>query len=194
MVMKATQILVKEHKLIRQLLHLFARAREQLENGGHPPLEFIEESIALAREYADKFHHFKEKYLMFGLLAQKKEGRLDAEIGALRFQHDRGRGCLEEIEKNLAGYSRKDQMAATMVLEHMAAYISLLRRHIYQEDHIFFPMAEKLLSREEYDYLLREFEKQEEHQGGAGYSQAIRDRLTRLAELIDAGTEESAGS
>lgn len=41
-------------------------------------------AVKFLHNFADKFHHFKEEYLMFGLLAEKKGGRFDGPIGALR--------------------------------------------------------------------------------------------------------------
>jgi hemerythrin-like domain-containing protein len=51
----------------------------------------IRELYAFARDFTDRFHHFKEKekYLLFGLLAQKMDGAIDAEIGLLRGEHER---------------------------------------------------------------------------------------------------------
>jgi hemerythrin-like domain-containing protein len=87
--MKAMQILTREHVLILQMLTQLSRAREKLEIKEQPPVEFFKKAILFSQNFADRFHHFKEEFLMFGLLAQKKEGVLDAEIGALWFQHER---------------------------------------------------------------------------------------------------------
>jgi hemerythrin-like domain-containing protein len=48
----------------------------------------------------------------------------------------------------------------------MAAYASLLRHHIHTEDHVFYPMARKLLSADEMSQLEQEFDK-ERDRGGA---------------------------
>ena len=86
---------------------------------------------------------------MFGLLSQKKDGAHDGEIGTLRFQHERCRTFIGEIEKSIKGYSAGDEIATTMLLENLASYTSLLKLHIYIEDRIFFKMVKKTMSENE---------------------------------------------
>ena len=108
---------------------------------------------------------------MFGLLALKKDGAFDGPIGSLRFQHERCRACIDEISNALDGYAERDYIATTGLLESLAAYISLLRRHICEEDHIFFKMAEKKLSKEEEDILSVQFKKEDQKMGDQAVSE-----------------------
>ena len=167
--MKATEILTREHELILQALNSLFLAQKKIEENQQLPKEFFEKALVFLREFADKFHHFKEEYLMFGLLALKKDGTFDGPIGSLRFQHERCRNCIDVISNSLDGYAEKDDIAITRLLESLAGYISLLRRHIYEEDHIFFKMAEKELSKEEDDILSVQFKKEDQKMGGQSF-------------------------
>jgi hemerythrin-like domain-containing protein len=181
--MKATQILTREHVLILQMLAQLSRAREKLEKKEQLPVVFFKKAILFSQNFADRFHHFKEEFLMFGLLAQKKEGVLDAEIGALRYQHERCRSAIAAIDRSLTGYVKDDEMAITTLLENVAAYISLLTRHIYIEDHVFFPMIETILSKEEQQSLLVQFQNEELRIGkkdGFSPSQRLLDEMRLL--------------
>ena len=164
--MKPTQILVDEHNLIRQAIDNFALAVEKLERDERPPKEFFEKGVDFVRNFADKHHHFKEEYLMFGRLAEKKKGKLDAQIDSLRYQHDRGRDLIGEIAGAIDGYSRGEDAQTTILLENLAAYVSLLRSHIHKEDHGFYPMVDEALSEDEQKMLLDEFEKEDSKTGG----------------------------
>ncbi len=77
--MQAVKILAKEHEVILEMLDNLAAARDMLEKRNRPPKEFFEKAIVFARDFTDSFHHFKEEYLLFSLLAQKKEGAFDGE-------------------------------------------------------------------------------------------------------------------
>jgi hemerythrin-like domain-containing protein len=167
--MNALEILSNEHGLIRQFLDNIAMASEKIENGQRPPGEFFVKAVEFARSFADKYHHFKEEHVMFVRLAQKKSGAIDAQLETLRFQHERGRSMVSEIEKAVDGYTRDDSQATTKMLENMASYTSLLRHHIHTEDHIFYPMVQQELSGEEMDLLLQEFEKERERAGGMAF-------------------------
>lgn len=164
--MKPTEILIDEHNLIRQALDSFVLAIEKLERNERPPAEFFEKGIKFVRSYADKFHHFKEEYLMFGHLAEKNNGELDAQIDALRYQHDRGRDLITTIDSALEGYKQGEDARTTILLENLAAYVSLLRTHIHKEDHSFYPLVDREFTEEEQRSLLEEFHKEESKAGG----------------------------
>ena len=183
--MKATEILTREHALILQALHSLSRAQKKLEEKQQLPREFFEKALMFLREFADQFHHFKEEYLMFGLLALKKEGAFDGPIGSLRFQHERCRACIDAISSSLDGYADGDDIATTTLLENLAAYISLLRRHIYEEDQVFFKMAEKELSKEEEDLLLLQFRKEDQKLGEQTFNERNRRLLDEMERLLN---------
>ncbi|MCP4354282.1 MAG: hypothetical protein GY793_01370 [Proteobacteria bacterium] len=150
--------LIEEHRLIKAALDSAQRSKDMLENDEYPDVQFFNELIVFAKNFVDKFHHFKEEYIMFGLLAQKKGGLLDAEIGALRFQHERNRFFMSEIKTSLPGYIEKEEIAITHLLENLASYISVLRRHIVIEEKIYFPIVEKDFNEEDNNMLKKQFE------------------------------------
>ncbi len=158
--MHVTRVLIQEHVLIKQVLHLLDRSRQALEAGDPVPGLFFEKAVTFCEQFADQFHHFKEEFLLFGMLSYKKQGELDTAMGVLRYQHERCRQSIARIRTALPRYGENDEMAATRVLENLGVYVSLLHRHIGMEDRIFFPMAEQFLSREEADSLQEQFAQQ----------------------------------
>jgi len=87
---------------------------------------------------------------------------LDLEIGSLRHQHETGRRFLTRLEKSINGYAMKNEIAITSLLENMASFISILSRHIYREDNLFFPMVEQELSTDQKTTLIEQFKLEEE--------------------------------
>ncbi len=191
--MEATRVLTREHGLILQQLENLSAARRSLERGQRPPPAFFEKAVVFAREYADRFHHFKEEFLMFGLLARKLAGRLDTEIGALRHQHERCRQAMAAIERALPGYGAGDEIAATVVVAELAAYTALLRRHIRLEDEVFFPMVEKELGEEDDRYLTEQFAEEDRRGEGRDFSADGRRQVVEMGALIAAGRPGAPG-
>ncbi|MFZ5572146.1 MAG: hemerythrin domain-containing protein [Thermodesulfobacteriota bacterium] len=163
--MNVTRLLKQEHRLILQMTDVLIDAREKMEAGASPEAVFFQKALEGMRRFADKHHHYKEEFLLFGLLARKHRGEFQAEISALRYQHERCRRCAAEIENALPLYSRGEGLAATTILEALATYISLLKRHIHTEDHLFFPAAEKVLTPGENEHLLSLFQAETEGTG-----------------------------
>jgi hemerythrin-like domain-containing protein len=182
--MKAIDILLREHDLIRQVLDDLSIAIEKLEMDERPPKEFFEKAVEFARKFADEFHHFKEEYIMFGLFAQKKDGALDGQIDALRYQHERGRNFVVEIAHSLDGYAKGDELSTTTLLENLASYISLLRRHIHKEDHAFYPMVERDLTENEGGALLEQFKKEEERIGDKDFFENNSKLVHEMSSLL----------
>jgi hemerythrin-like domain-containing protein len=174
--MNPIEILANEHALIRQALHQFHLARRSLEDGVNPPVQFFEKAVEFARTFVDKRHHFKEEYLMFGKLAEKRHSELDAVVEALRNQHDHGREYVSEMANALDGYAKGKDAQVTIMLENLSAYTTMLRQHIQREDRIFYPMVEETLSQDELDDLAVFYEKQDEKAG--------EDALERSQDLV----------
>ena len=182
--MKVTQILTDEHHLMLKVIHLLNQSRKQLEHGKLIPSEFYEKAMIFDFDFTDQFHHFKEEFLLFGLLSYKKQGALDSAMGTLRYQHERCKNCINHMKKALKGYKNKEEMSVTFLLESLSIYVSLLGRHIHLEERIFFPMAEKALSQEEKDSLIKQFSDEENRLGTReiifARNQIIVDDLERI--------------
>ncbi|MFO7752151.1 MAG: hemerythrin domain-containing protein [Desulfobacteraceae bacterium] len=186
--MKAIQILKKEHYLILQVVDLLAQSRDYLEKGVIIPSGFYEKAMGFCNEFADRFHHFKEEFLLFGLLAYKKEGRLDAVMGTLRYQHERCGQCVAEIQNVLGTDQQYDEMTVTFLLENLSVYVSLLRRHIYLENTVFFPMADRSLTDEEKQSLSDQFAAEEARMDLQGsVLEKNRKIVTELGDILTKG-------
>ncbi len=108
--MDPLETLSNEHGLIRQFLDNLSLAGQKIEEGQRPSRAFFEKAIDFARGFADKYHHFKEEHVLFVQLAQKKHGEVDAQLEALRFQHERGRELVTNMANSLDGYADQDPM------------------------------------------------------------------------------------
>jgi len=164
--MDALDTLTNEHGLIRQFLDNLTLAGNSIEEGQRPPREFFEKGVEFARTFADTYHHFKEEHIVFVRLAQRRGGEIDAQLEALRYQHERGRELVSGMAATIDGYSSGDPNKTADLLQNMAGYVSLLRHHIHTEDHVFFPMARKNLDDEEMRGLETEFLKIQGKHGG----------------------------
>ncbi len=181
--MNCIEPLVNEHNLIRQVLEALSLAKEKLEEGERPPVEFFENSVEFARSFMLKFHHYKEEYVLFAFLAQKKNGAIDAQLESLRYQHERSRNFIIEIAGSLDGYSKGQGIQISNVLENLASYISLIRHHIHKEEHIFYPMIEKELSKEEKMALAKEIEK-ESSKAGDNFLEYARKCVMKIGDFL----------
>ncbi len=163
--MDPIETLSNEHGLIRQFLDVLSMAAEKIENGQRPSEAFFEKAVEFARTFADHHHHFKEEHVLFVQMAMKKQGQVDAQLEALRYEHERGRSLVTGIDAAVPGYVAGDPIKTGELLENMAAYGSLLRYHIHVEDHVFYPMAKKTLTEQDFEAIGLEFDTQQQKHG-----------------------------
>jgi len=154
----AIEILVEEHHLILRGLDLLTTAAERIVRNQRPPREFFEKAVSFTLNFTNKFHHYKEEIVMFGMLAQKHQGEIDAEIERLRNQHHSLHDYMNEISKSLDAYTEDVQSEVRRLHRNLSDYIETLRRHVNAENRIFYPLVEKALSEDEMRWLKQEFD------------------------------------
>ena len=183
--MDPIEILRNEHGLIRRFVDLLSVAVTRLEVDDPPPRAFFDNGIEFVRGFSDGFHHKKEELVMFVQLAQKKNGAIDGQIEALRYQHDQGRGFIAAIAGALDGYAEGDPKDTAVVRENAAAFASLLKHHIHTEDHIFFPMSQEAMTSEELEFLGGKFEKVQEVHGADTFERYYKLVIDLDAMLVE---------
>ncbi len=163
--MDPLETLANEHGLIRQFLDSMTLVAQRIENDEKVSAAFFEKAIDFARGFADGYHHFKEEHVLFVRLAQEKSGEIDAQLDALRQQHERSREFVSGMKRALDGHINGDPMKTMDLLENIVAYCATLRHHIHIEDHVFYPMAKKTMSADDMAKVGEEFEKQRQKHG-----------------------------
>jgi len=181
--LNAIEILVEEHKLILRGLDLLTTAAEKIVRNQNPPRELFEKAAVFSHDFTNKFHHYKEEIVMFGLLAQKHLGEIDGEIERLRNQHEILRNYMSEISDSLDGYSRNSETEVRRLHRNLSEYIETLRRHIHAEDKIFYPLVQKRLTADEMQDMKERFEKYAADAGSDGM-QAGKALVQEMSSLV----------
>jgi hemerythrin-like domain-containing protein len=70
--------------------------------------------------------------------------------------------------------------ASGELAEALLGYVELLRNHIFKEDNVLFPMADRLLPAQEQDGLTVLFDKVEEEEIGPGVHEKYHELAHRL--------------
>jgi hemerythrin-like domain-containing protein len=181
--MKCIDILVREHDLVRLYLETLTLAIDRMEVAQRPPREFFDRAVTFSREYVDRYHHRKEELQAFVRLARRQRGIFDRRIDVLQRQHEHGREHVIAIAERLDAYDAGDPVALLGVLEHAAAYRSMLRLHVHVEDHQFFPAAAAALTEADDEDLLRIY-REENQRVGPGFEDGCREMLRSMRGMV----------
>ena len=184
--MKAVMVLKEEHRHILWFLDQLSLAGDRIVKNEYPPRAFFDEAIAFARQYADKFHHYKEEEIMFRILAQKHHGALDAELDQLKQQHVQCRNFVSAMADALDGFESGNQSQTRVLHRNLQEYIKSLRRHIDHENIRFFPKVGQELSESELKALEGEFDRWDTKMGGTVNAEN-EHRLHVMSSLLQPG-------
>jgi len=109
------------------------------------PAAFFEEILAFVAGFADGEHHQREETLLFPALVQAGVPVDHGPIAVMLHEHDLGRQYMQLIRENMDQAKEGDAAAAAAVFTAATAYSELLRSHIWKEDNVLFPLANRLL-------------------------------------------------
>ncbi len=157
--MRPTEALREEHRVIERALRAMEIAAERLDLGQEIPKEVLEKIVDFTQGFADRCHHHKEEGVLFPYMEERGLPRDMGPIGVMLEEHDIGRGHMKGLKEAV------DQGKPEVFVAHAQAYILLLKDHIFKEDNILFPMAERMMGEEEAESLMEEFERTEQEHG-----------------------------
>jgi hemerythrin-like domain-containing protein len=140
-----TAVMVEEHKLILRMIALLERNVEQLEAGRFADWQFFLDGVDFIRHYADRFHHAKEEDVLFKALIVNGMPQQNSPVAAMLLAHDQGRAFVRGMEQAAQRALAGGSAPVAEIAENARGYINLLRDHIDKEDHILYPLAERVL-------------------------------------------------
>ena len=152
--MLATEDLMKEHQLILKYIDLMERYAEfDLKEDLIAPIFFENANcfIQFIHEFADQFHHAKEEDILFRYLEIPGVLTHCNPVPQMLFEHSKAR----EFVRNMENAIQTKEINELTV--NAGEYARLLKEHIYKEDNILYPMAERGLSDEAKSSLLKEY-------------------------------------
>lgn len=154
-------MLTHEHKYILKVVNSTIALDASLEKGELIDVEMVRKIVYFMREFADKCHHGKEELLLFPAMEKKGVPETGCPLGGLMAEHKRGRSLVTALEDAADIYAAGDAEGANKIREAMHGIRELYPNHIWKEDAMVFPMAEKLFTAEELAQLKADFDQVE---------------------------------
>jgi hemerythrin-like domain-containing protein len=184
--MRATKILMDEHRVIERVLEALETAAHALDRGDAVRPGFFLEAADFISSFADGCHHHKEEGVLFEALAALGMPTEAGPIGVMLAEHEEGRSYTRAMREAAERLEGGDAAARSDVVRNAQGYVALLRQHIAKEDNVLFPMAEQLIPRGGHERMLLDFERVERERSGEGVHERYHALAERLATEVGA--------
>jgi len=136
--------LQQEHREFRTFLSLFDAQLDKFRRGRAPNYELIDALLDFFTSFPDEWHHQKEDLVYDAVIV--KAGSMTDSLTNLRAEHERLEIGARGFENRMAHLRRGSDLPMSEIVTSGETYGRLLRHHMVKEDQVFFPLAEQILS------------------------------------------------
>ena len=173
-------LLKHDHRVIEQGLRALEGVCVRFAAGEQVPPAALGRLLDFIQTYADRHHHRREEEMLFPALERCGIPRAGGPLGAMLREHERERGLVEELGREVAAYQAGLPDARWRVVETARQMIELLVAHIQKEDQILFRIAEEVLDDADKEALSREFK-----QAAAQFGPGVLEQYERIAAELE---------
>jgi hemerythrin-like domain-containing protein len=194
--MTPTQVMEAEHRLIETVVKALGRVAAAIEKGQRADVAMLATAVEFLRLYADKLHHGKEETLFFPMLAKRGVPPQGCPIGGLNHEHEKGRALVRALAEWAPAYGEGKPGARAALLETLRGILDLYQNHIWKEDAMVFPMADKVLTGADQTELTEKFAEVDRAIGSetiARLEQLARSLATSAAPAFQTGGTPTGG-
>jgi hemerythrin-like domain-containing protein len=146
----ALDVIRGEHRSFTAVLHgLWYLVDEVNEGRRKPDFKVLRAMMHYIDTFPEKLHHPKEQRYLFPRLRQRTDAA-NAALDQLEAEHIHGEKLIRDLEQSLLRWEmggQQDLAAFTKEVEH---YVDFHRRHMQQEEQVILPLAERVLTEEDW--------------------------------------------
>jgi hemerythrin-like domain-containing protein len=177
---KPMDVLEEEHRVIEKIIHAMTALTKNLEMDKAVAIGDLHNIAEFMGVFGDTCHHGKEEKELFPLLITKGVPEQGCPIAILTHEHEMGRELVKGLREATAAYEKKYASAKALLLKQLMGLTKLYPDHIWKEEYLLFPMANKILDENEQRELQAKFEMVEKEIGRDTHA-----KYEQLAEKTD---------
>jgi len=154
--MKATESLEIEHRKIAKVAEACGVFADELQRGIPVPVNVLEALVNFLHLYAEQYHHHEEKRL-FSMLRQRGLPAGTYPMAALLREDDKLSALVHQLSNAVGVYGRTEGTAYNTLVDSLHSLAELYCDHIWKEDYLLLPIADKILSDSDQQVLVEAF-------------------------------------
>ena len=187
--MSAIEILVDEHRLISRVVNVLSVLNKRLVSDDHVDVSVLNDVIDFLQMFVDKNHHAKEEDALFPILVRYAINPEGCTIQSLKSEHEKARALTTTLNDEIGKYKTGDLTAKSRICPTIRSLIELYNDHIWREDILLFPTAQRALQESELNDVTRNYEQIETRLGTD-----FRSKYVQLVNALEKTTDEGHGA
>lgn len=153
----AIQIIKDEHLAISAVLYSLRYLVKDMRKGTPPNFPLLKAILDYIVSYPDRWHHPKEdKYLFAAVKRRTREA--DTLVAKLEREHQLGYPMVETLKVQLLAFQHQDEGADVRFFDAAERYAELEWAHLQTEEEQLLPIAERVLTAEDWREIDAAFE------------------------------------
>jgi len=184
--MSAIEILVDEHRLISRVVNVLTVLHRRLESDDYADVNVLTDVVDFFRMFVDRNHHAKEEDALFPTLERRAVNPQGCTIQSLKSEHEQARILTTTLTDAIGKYKTSDPTAKSKICTTIGNSIELYSDHIWRENILLFPMAEKALQESELNDVTSSCGEIEKRLG-TGFRSKYEQLVSALEKATDVG-------
>ena len=154
-----------EHRYIEIVIKSLRDAAAALDQRRRLNVQKLRTVVEFLQIYADLRHHQREEAMFFPVLVKRGVPPQGCPIGGLNHEHERGRALVSALDECITFYEQQRPGADIELRQTLQAIADLYQKHLWMEDAMVFPMAQKLITADDNRELKKQFAELDEKIG-----------------------------
>lgn len=174
--------LMREHGVLNRIMMIYDNCRARLVNKEELQVSALAGSAALIRSFIEDYHEKLEEKFLFPRFVNAN--KLVDLVQTLYVQHHAGRILTDQILNLGNENALKNPDDTLRMINLLDTFNRMYRPHEACEDTVIFPMLRKIVSRNEYDSMGEDFEKQEHQLFGADGFESVVNKVAAIEKQL----------
>jgi hemerythrin-like domain-containing protein len=173
--------LMREHGVLDRVLLVYEAAMRKFDAREDLDPAVITQSAQVIQDFIENYHEKNEEQQVFPRFT--KANQMVDLVDTLLRQHQSGRKVTATILR-LAPNTRQEGDERRQAVAAMRSFIVMYRPHAAREDTDLFPKLRALVSKNEYDSMAEQFERNEKQKFGEDGFEKMVDRVAQIERMI----------
>jgi len=181
-VTKSTDMLEEEHQAIHKVIATMSVVADRLDTGEKVDAAILRDVSTFLHDFSEDCHHAKEERFLFPLLEARGVPASGCPIAVLHHEHEKGHALLAQLDDAIQAFLQSGAGRETLVST-LRDLVRLYVDHIWKEDYLLLPMADKILSQDDHATLRQQFSSIDTG-FGTGKNQHLQQVFVRLEQSL----------